>query len=66
MMYFCLGCQMRLDHAYRASSAIYGGVSETVDYGAEGSPDLWRGSSNLQVGVTHYSFPFPANVFEHA
>jgi len=41
------------EHASRASLAIYGGVSETVDYGAEGSPHLWRGSPNLQVGVTH-------------
>ncbi|MCL2022247.1 MAG: exodeoxyribonuclease V subunit gamma [Betaproteobacteria bacterium] len=43
------------DHGSQRSPAIYGGASETVDYGAEGSPNQWRGSPNLQVGVTHLS-----------
>ncbi|MCL2076126.1 MAG: tetraacyldisaccharide 4'-kinase [Betaproteobacteria bacterium] len=42
------------DHVSRRSLAIYGGVSETVVlWSREGSPHLWRGSPNLQVGVTH-------------
>ncbi|MCL2657592.1 MAG: DUF2339 domain-containing protein [Betaproteobacteria bacterium] len=42
-----------LDHGLSASPAIHGGVSETNIIGAEGASDLWRGSPNFQVGVTH-------------
>ncbi|MCL2076678.1 MAG: tRNA (N6-isopentenyl adenosine(37)-C2)-methylthiotransferase MiaB [Betaproteobacteria bacterium] len=41
----------KFDHVSRSSAAIHGGASETIDYGAKGSSNLWRGSSN--PGATH-------------
>lgn len=42
-----------IDHGSSASPARQGRGGETSVGGAEGSPDLWRGSSGFQAGATH-------------
>jgi len=49
-----LSANARGDHELSTDPAIHGGVSETSVTGAESAPsNLWRGSPNFQVGVTH-------------